>query len=76
MADDRAWSGPEVTETSGWYFGVNFRPQVLHLRSRRTPMVFVRRTPLLTVSVDEGQYGHLNGLPMRITSRDMGGTEV
>jgi hypothetical protein len=75
MADDRVCSGPEVTETSGWYFGVNFRPQALQRQIRRFPLVFVRRTPLPVVSPEPHQM-HLYRLPMRITSRDMGGAGI
>ena len=39
-----ACAGPS---TSFCFLGVNFRPQLLHSRMRRTPMLFVRLTPLL-----------------------------
>ena len=47
-----------------WVLGVNFLPQFLHRRIRRSPMLFVLRAPLLTVRVVVLQYGHRGGLPL------------
>ncbi len=60
-----------ITSAAGvvgfWFFGVNLRPQALHLRSLRGPSVLVFRTPLLTV-LEDLQYGQLCGLPRPMRS--------